>query len=104
MELPRSVITGETCACTAIMADRTTLGPIRRPAVCAIGLRADPSAGLPPPTHQRPDRLRQAAAAPALRLFLSGDRRTDLLGHHDLQPPRRVDRPRRLRLTQTDRA
>ena len=32
MELRRSVITGETCACTAIMADRTALEPIRRPA------------------------------------------------------------------------
>jgi hypothetical protein len=32
MELRRSVITGETCACSAVMADRTALGPIRGPA------------------------------------------------------------------------
>lgn len=73
MELRRSVITGETCACTSIMADRTALGSIRRPVARAVDLRTDASAGLPPPTHQRPDRLRQDAAAPAIRLLLPGE-------------------------------
>ena len=38
MELRRSVITGGACACAAIMADRTALGPVRRAAARAAGL------------------------------------------------------------------
>ena len=30
---------------------------------------------MPPAPHQRPDRLRQAAPGPAVRLLVSGDRR-----------------------------
>ncbi|GAB2817799.1 hypothetical protein GCM10027073_56830 [Streptomyces chlorus] len=44
--------------------------------------RSGPSAGLPPLPHQRPDRLRQAAATAAVRLLLPGDRRRDLFGGH----------------------
>ncbi len=58
MELRRSVIGGETCAWPAITADRTALEPTRRPTARAAGVPPGPSAGLPPPTHQRPDRLR----------------------------------------------
>ncbi len=52
----------ETCACASLMADRTTLGPMRDPAAGAAGLRSGPPAGLPPPPGQRPDRLRHTAA------------------------------------------
>lgn len=68
MELRRSVITGETCTCAALMADRSSLGPIHGPAARAAGVPPGASAGLPSPAHQRPNRLRQDAAAPALRL------------------------------------
>lgn len=91
MELRHSVITGETCARPTVMAHRTALGPIRSPAAWAGGVPPGPSTRLPPSAHQRPYRLRQDAAAAALRLFLRGDRRHDLLGHHDPQPPRQVD-------------
>ncbi|RLV71696.1 hypothetical protein D3C57_144255 [Streptomyces rapamycinicus NRRL 5491] len=104
MELRRSVITGETCARASIMADRTALGPIRGPVARAAGLPPGPSAGLPPSTYQRSGRFRQAPATAAIRLFLRGDRRHDLLGHHNPQPPRRVDPTRRPRPAQADRA
>lgn len=62
MELRRSVITEETCARTAIMADRTTLGPPRGPTARTAGVPSRPSARLPSPANQRPDHLRQAPA------------------------------------------
>lgn len=85
------------------MAGRTALGPIRGPASSAAGVSPGPSPRLPPPRYQRPVHLRQAPATLALRLLLRGDRRHDLLGHHDPQPPRRVDPTRRVRQAQTDR-
>lgn len=85
------------------MAGRTAPGPIRGPASSAAGVSPGPSPRLPPPTYQRPGHLRQAPATLALRLLLRGDRRHDLLGHHDPQPPRRVDPTRHVRQAQTDR-
>lgn len=41
-----------TCARAAIMADRTTLGPIRGPAARAAGVPPRPSTRLPPPADQ----------------------------------------------------
>lgn len=88
MELRCSVTIGETCACAAIMADRTTVGLILGAAAEATGLRSGPSFGLSPSAGQRPDRLRQAAAGPAVRLLLPSHRRhtgsaTTLRGRRD---------------------
>ncbi|MDF9874540.1 hypothetical protein OKW18_006678 [Streptomyces pratensis] len=63
MEMRCSVITEGTCARPAIMADRTTLGPIRGAAAAAPGLRSDAPTAVPPPPRQRSDRVRQAAIA-----------------------------------------
>jgi hypothetical protein len=41
------VIIKEARACAAIRADRTALGPIRRPVAVAVGVRSGPPAGLP---------------------------------------------------------
>lgn len=48
MELRRSVITGGICARAAVMADRTTVGPIRRSAARAPDGRSVPPTWLPP--------------------------------------------------------
>jgi hypothetical protein len=50
------------------------------------------------------ERVRQDAVTAALRLFLRGDRRHDLLGHANPQPPRRVDTTGRFRPAQATRA
>jgi hypothetical protein len=65
------VIIKEACACAAIMADRTALGPIRRPVAVAVGVRSGPPVGLPSSRGRRPDRVRQAVAGPPTRASVS---------------------------------
>src|SRR4051794_30756483 len=74
-------------ACPAVLPARTPVGPVRGAAADTAGIRADPSAGLPPPPNPGPGGLRAHRAGPGTRLRLRADLQPRLLGPHHPAPP-----------------